>query len=116
MSFDSLVANPGRLRILTALACEPQQEFVTLRNLTRLTDGNLSTHARRLAVGGLVSIQKSFRDGKPVTRIDLTPRGREALEHHAHNVLNALQGAPMSAGTSWTEPDAVDVLADEWVD
>ena len=41
---DALVANPGRLRILTALASEPQQDFVRLRNVTRLTDGNLATH------------------------------------------------------------------------
>lgn len=113
-SFDTLVANPGRLRILTALASEPRQEFVRLRNLTRLTDGNLSTHARRLAIGGLVAIHKSIQNGKPVTRLDLTPTGREALESHARGVLAALSTEPA--------PDIAQELeesiepADEWVD
>jgi hypothetical protein len=52
MPFDALVANPGRLRILTALVAEPRQEFVRLRERTRLTDGNLATHAKRLCGAG----------------------------------------------------------------
>lgn len=114
MPFDSLVANPGRLRILTALAIEPAQEFVALRNFTRLTDGNLSTHARRLEMGGLVSIQKSFRAGKPVTRLDLTPRGRAALADHAQHVLYALQAPPAASDDPLPQP--TDASADEWVD
>src|SRR3954449_8160391 len=72
MSFDSLVANAGRLRILTALASEDRLEFVRLRRATDLTDGNLSAHAKRLQSAGLVDIEKSFRDGKPVTTFHLT--------------------------------------------
>ena len=42
MTFDPLVSNAGRLRILTALAEEPRgQAFVQLRSRTGLTDGNL---------------------------------------------------------------------------
>ncbi len=52
MSFDPLVANPGRLKILTALAVEERQEFVDLRRRTALTDGNLAAHAKRLRGGG----------------------------------------------------------------
>ncbi len=76
MALDALVANPGRLRILTSLAAEPSQEFVRLRQRTRLTDGNLSTHARRLQNAGLLAIEKAFRAGKPVTTITLTAQGR----------------------------------------
>jgi DNA-binding MarR family transcriptional regulator len=90
MAFDALVANPGRLSILTALAVEEQQEFVQLRQRTSLTDGNLACHARRLAAGGLIEIDKSFRGGKPVTRLTLTIAGRTALETHARRVLAAI--------------------------
>ena len=90
MPFDALVANPGRLKILTALAVEERQEFVDLRRRTRLTDGNLAAHAKRLQAGGLIHIDKLFRDGKPVTRLSLTPGGRTALEAHAHTLLAAL--------------------------
>lgn len=90
MGFDAVVANAGRLNILTALAVDERQEFVQLRRRTQLTDGNLACHAKRLAGAGLIEIDKSFRDGKPVTCITLTTAGRTALEAHARRVLAAI--------------------------
>src|SRR5947209_20005884 len=92
MSFDALVANAGRLRILTALAAAGRQEFVPLRKATCLTDGNLAAHARRLGAGGLIEIDKQFRAGKPVTSFALTAAGRAALESHARSLLAAIGG------------------------
>ena len=100
MPFDALVANPGRLRILTALAAEPRQEFVRLRARTRLTDGNLATHAKRLCGAGLIAIDKSIRAGKPVTRMELTTAGRAALEAHARHLLAVLEAVPSEPVTS----------------
>jgi DNA-binding MarR family transcriptional regulator len=93
MSIDGLIVNPGRLRILAALASEPRQEFVKLRGVTQMTDGNLTTHARRLRAAGLLAIDKTFRDGKPVTTITLTPQGRTALESHVRTLMISLQPA-----------------------
>ena len=121
MPFDSLVANPGRLRILTALAAEPRQEFVRLRERTRLTDGNLATHAKRLSGAGLIAIDKSIRSGKPVTRMELTVAGRAALEAHANQVLAVLQprdtraDAPPVAPVT-PPPQTAEDDHDEWVD
>ncbi len=116
MPFDALVANPGRLRILTALATEPRQEFVRLRERTRLTDGNLATHAKRLCGAGFIAIDKSIRAGKPVTRMELTVAGREALEAHARHLLAALE--PVATGPAEDEPVATDSedARDDWVD
>jgi DNA-binding MarR family transcriptional regulator len=113
MPLDSLVTNPGRLRILTSLATEPSQEFVQLRHRTHLTDGNLSTHARRLHNAGLVTIQKNFRDGKPVTTFTLTTDGRRALESHVQNLMAALN---LPATQPQIIPAAVNSENDEWVD
>jgi DNA-binding MarR family transcriptional regulator len=135
MTFDNLVANPGRLTILTALAVEPQQEFVTLRRHTHLTDGNLASHARRLASAGLIAIDKQLRSGKPVTTLQLTAVGRSALETHVRRLMAALshrrvepsstdivpsstfpaaKSRPVSAAVaSTTAPARAD---DEWVD
>jgi DNA-binding MarR family transcriptional regulator len=124
MPFDALVANPGRLRILTALVSEPRQEFVRLRERTRLTDGNLATHAKRLCGAGLIAIDKSIRGGKPVTSLELTVAGRAALEHHARHLLAVLEAPPASAAA---EPSSVpqrdahahmepEESADDWVD
>ena len=90
MSFDPLVANAGRLRILTALAVEERQEFVHLRRRTQLTDGNLAAHAKRLSSAGLIEIDKQFREGKPVTSYLLTADGRRALETHARRLVAAI--------------------------
>lgn len=90
MSPDAIIANPGRLKILTALAVETRQEFVHLRQRTKLTDGNLASHARRLQTAGFIAIDKSIRDGKPVTSLALTTEGRSALESHVRRLMAAI--------------------------
>lgn len=107
--FDALVTNPGRLRILTALASDPSQEFVRLRSSTQLTDGNLATHARRLRSAGLLAIDKSFRDGKPVTTITLTSQGRSALKNHVDRLMHAISLGPSVTTSASDAPD-------DWVD
>ena len=98
MPFDPLVANAGRLRILTALAVEERQEFVHLRTRTQLTDGNLAAHAKRLRSAGLIEIDKEFREGKPVTSYLLTAAGRAALEGHARRLIAAISHRRLPAG------------------
>src|SRR5829696_2027819 len=105
MVFDTLIANAGRLRILTALAVENRQDFVRLRQLTHLTDGNLSAHAKRLRGAGMIEVEKSFRDGKPVTTFHLTDDGRRRLTAHVDQLLAAVRVAP--------EVDAGAVTVDE---
>jgi DNA-binding MarR family transcriptional regulator len=97
-AFDPLVVNPGRLSILTALVGDAGgAEFVQVRRVTRLTDGNLASHAKRLADGGLIDIAKAFRDGKPVTSYVLTPAGRSALTAHVRRVTAAVTGGHAAA-------------------
>ena len=107
MSFDAVVTNPGRLQILTALAVEERQDFVQLRGVTQLTDGNLSSHARRLQSAGLLQIDKQFRDGKPVTTFLLTPAGRSALESHVRKLLSAISHRRMPVAVVPAQPSLV---------
>jgi DNA-binding MarR family transcriptional regulator len=127
MSFDTIVANAGRLTILTALAVEERQEFVTLRKRTKLTDGNLASHARRLASAGMVEIDKQLRDGKPVTTLTLTSTGRGALELHVRRLMSALthrRVGPTDQESTKTElqfpatplPAKATRSQDDWVD
>ena len=117
MPFDTLIANAGRLRILTALAVENRQEFVQLRRQTSLTDGNLSAHARRLHAGGLIDIEKHFRDGKPVTTFHLTTDGRRRLTEHARALLSAVEQPLTDDAQATSAPAASPFSAEEeWVD
>ena len=100
MSLDAIVVNPGRLRILTALAVEERQEFVRLRSRTQLTDGNLAAHAKRLQSAGMIDVDKQFRDGKPVTSFVLTAAGRKALETHARRLLAAISHRRVVTGSA----------------
>jgi DNA-binding MarR family transcriptional regulator len=113
MPFDSLVTNAGRLRILAALAGSTRQGFVQLRETTRLTDGNLCTHARKLQSAGLIAINKQFRNGRPVTSLELTLAGRDALEQHARSLLAALDRVESADPI---EPTAAADANDDWVD
>ena len=113
MAFDPVISNAGRLHILTALVQgeSHSREFVELRRVTQLTDGNLSAHAKRLASAGYVDVSKAFRGGKPVTSFKITAAGREALEAHARELLAAF-GAPRTMGVTPVEQESVE----EWVD
>ena len=113
---DALVINPGRLRILTALAETQREEFVRLRNRTRLTDGNLASHAKRLHSAGLIGIDKQFRDGKPVTSFTLTPIGLEALQSHARQLLAAVDVMPRAVALPPAPSRSFEGLADDWID
>jgi DNA-binding MarR family transcriptional regulator len=119
--FDSLIASSGRLRILAALATETRLEFVGLRNRTHLTDGNLCTHTRRLESAGLVAVEKSFRDRKPVTHVRLTSVGRDALERHARELLAVLgMESVRSATPAFVSAAPAEVAVadaeDDWID
>jgi DNA-binding MarR family transcriptional regulator len=52
--------------------------FGELRDKVQATDGNLSTHLRKLEDAGYVRQEKSFVGKRPQTRIFLTDQGREA--------------------------------------
>ena len=93
-ALDSLVHHRLRLGIVSALAAAGALSFNELKALLKTTDGNLSAHARRLHMGGLIDIEKHFRDGKPVTTFQLTSDGRRRLTEHAQALLAAI-GEPV---------------------
>jgi len=73
------IHQPARLGILTAAAETKRIDFVSLRDLLNLTDGNLSRHLSTLDDAGYIKIAKTFERRKPRTWISATPAGRRAL-------------------------------------
>ncbi len=69
-----------RLGILSALAITPTMSFAELKDLLKTSDGNLSTHARRLEEAGYICARKQFQRRMPKTEYRLTAQGRYALE------------------------------------
>ena len=70
----------GRIRLGTVAYLSTVQSalFNELRDKVGTTDGNLSTHLRKLEEAGYVAVEKSFVNRKPQTRIALTAAGRKA--------------------------------------
>lgn|SRR5574341_770225 len=89
-NLDKLIHEPARLAILTALSVCESADFLSLRRLTGLSDGNLSVQLSKLEEAGLVNIQKQFITKKPNTRIKITKKGNSAIQRHWEQ-LNAIR-------------------------
>jgi len=82
---DNIIHQPVRLRIMAALtALDPgeQMDFIYMRDLLKLTDGNLGAHLSKLEEAGYVKIEKTFVARKPRTFIIATGKGRDAFTEH----------------------------------
>ena len=79
---DRLIHEPARLAIMTALAACRSADYVFLQRLTGLTTCNLTSHIAKLEEGGLIQIEKRFVDKKPNTQVQITDKGRTAIEQH----------------------------------
>jgi len=71
----------GRLRlgVMAYLADAEVADFTELKNALEATQGNLSIHLRKLQEAGYVTIDKSFLNLKPLTRVRMTEAGRQAF-------------------------------------
>lgn len=96
---DPAIHQPARLGILTA-ACESARiDFVALRDLLGLTNGNLSRHLTTLEAAGYIKLEKVFENRKPRTWITATPSGRRALKAE----IDALREIVANADTATTK-------------
>jgi DNA-binding MarR family transcriptional regulator len=76
---DEVIHGRLRLGIMVYLADVEAADFTELKTVLEATQGNLSVHLKKLEEAGYVSIDKSFKDNKPLTRIAITPQGRAAF-------------------------------------
>src|SRR5262245_34730825 len=83
---DPVIHERVRLGIVSALAARESMRFGELKELLRLTDGNLSVHARRLEEAGYVAVEKSFDGRVPRTDFRLSASGRAALHRYLHEM------------------------------
>ena len=94
-SLNALLHHRIRLGILSALAGIDSASFNELKALLKLTDGNLSVHARKLEDAGYVLCEKKFEGRVPRTEYRLSSKGRTALENylvHMEALIHATRG------------------------
>ncbi|MFW9855395.1 MAG: winged helix-turn-helix domain-containing protein [Candidatus Thorarchaeota archaeon] len=65
-------------------------DLIFFKRKTNLTWGNLSSHASRLEDAGYIKIRKEFRGKKPVTILEITPKGRQVFEAYKDTMREIL--------------------------
>ncbi|RIJ23941.1 transcriptional regulator [Henriciella barbarensis] len=75
---DDVIHGRLRLGVMAYLSSASPAIFGELRDKVGATDGNLSTHLKKLEEAGYVRQEKRFVGKKPQTRIFLTDAGRKA--------------------------------------
>jgi len=96
---DTIIHQPARLKIMASLmTLEPgeQVDFVYLRKILKLTDGNLGAHLAKLEVAGYVKIEKTFIARKPRTFINVTGKGHDAFSEHLAALKQIITGRYVS--------------------
>jgi DNA-binding transcriptional ArsR family regulator len=82
LEIDDLIHQPSRLRIMAALAAVPDGEpvdFVSLKEITALTDGNISAHSSVFEQNGYILVDKGYEGKEPKTYIRINSSGRGAF-------------------------------------
>ena len=74
--------NRIKLGIISHLMVEDKADYMTLKNMFELTDGNLASHVNSLEREGYVVVKKKFVDKRPNTSYQITARGRKAFNEH----------------------------------
>ena len=92
-NLDKLIHEPARLAILSALSSCESADFIALRRLTGLSDGNLSVQLAKLNEAGLVGMQKQFVGKKPNTRVKITKKGMTGLQRYWEQLSTIKQNA-----------------------
>lgn len=95
VQLDNVIHQQVRLRIMSSLVTlDPgeQIDFTYLRNLLKLTDGNLGAHLTKLENAGYIKIEKTFVARKPRTFVSTTGKGRDAFEEHVAALKEIIHG------------------------
>ena len=93
---NKIIHQPTRLSIMASLITLDQSEqvdFVYLRKLLCVTDGNLGAHLLKLEKARYIKIEKTFIARKPRTFINATGKGRDAFNEHT-TALKQIIGGP----------------------
>lgn len=77
-AIDEIIHGRLRLGVVAYLASVQSAVFPELRDAVGATDGNLSTHLKKLEEAGYVAVYKRFAGRKPQTNLRLTAAGRAA--------------------------------------
>ena len=84
---DKAFENKIRLSAMTILMANNRASFNDLKEILKVTDGNLASHLKYLEKEAYIEVSKSFINRKPNTIYSITEKGKKSFEKH----LSALE-------------------------
>ena len=81
-----------RLGIMSVLMVNESADFVTLKEILGVTDGNLASHAKALETENYIVIEKQFIGKKPNTKYIATKAGKKAFQEHIEALEKLISG------------------------
>jgi DNA-binding MarR family transcriptional regulator len=78
--FDPLLHQPVRSKLMALLIHNDALPFKALKERLALTDGNLSSHLKKLEEVSYIEIEKFFEGKRPKTMIRITEHGQKAFK------------------------------------
>jgi len=85
-AIEDLIHSRVRLMIMSFLATARSAEFTELKKQLDVSDGNLSTHLRKLEEAGYVEQNKAFVGKKPQTLVLITKTGDKAFKNYVESL------------------------------
>ena len=89
-AIDDFIHSRVRLAIMSYLASAKAAEFTEVKKVLKVSDGNLSTHLKKLEDTGYIKTEKGFVGRKPQTMIEITPEGTTAFKTYVEGLASML--------------------------
>ena len=110
-ALERIFHEPNRMAILSALCAAGENlTFKELKDLSGLTDGNLSRHLKALADAGVIRIHKTFVGVKPRTTVALTEKGLKRFEEYLSALSDVLKKAQQAVAADRRKDTAIQFL------
>ncbi len=92
-TLDKIIHDHSRLRILTYLASSNKTEvsFNELKEKLEFTSGNLSIQLKKLKDVEYISIEKTFKENKSHTTLNISKKGLTALNSYIEEMEKIIQ-------------------------
>ena len=83
---DPLLHSQLRLAIISLLVAEGMVDFNRVKEVTGATAGNISVQIKKLQEAGYISVEKTFKENYPHTKLRIAGKGLQAFETYVENL------------------------------
>ena len=89
--FDTVLHQPIRSKLIATLLNNEEMPFKALKEELKLTDGNLSSHLKKLEDAKYIQIDKFFEGKRPKTVVKISSTGRDAFRSYIKQLKQFIQ-------------------------